>query len=46
MSDPKPIAMMPMISVDDVDAARDYYTQKLGFEHQMGVVGKDGNSSS
>jgi PhnB protein len=34
---------MPMITVDDVDATRDFYTKKLGFEHQMGVVGKDGN---
>jgi len=41
MSD-KPLAMMPMISVGDVDAVRDFYTEKLGFEHQMGVLGKDG----
>ena len=38
----KPLAMMPMISVSDVDTVRDFYTQKLGFEHQMGVLGKDG----
>ena len=38
----QPIPVMPMISVGDVDAVRDFYTQKLGFEHQMGVVGKDG----
>lgn len=38
----KPVSVMPMIAVDDVDAARDFYVEKLGFEHQMGVVGKDG----
>ena len=35
-------AVMPMISVDSVDAVRDFYVDKLGFQHQMGVVGKDG----
>lgn len=34
--------VIPMISVDSVDATRDYYLSKLGFTHQMGVVGKDG----
>ena len=34
--------VMPMIAVDSVDAARDFYVDKLGFEHVMGMVGKDG----
>lgn len=34
--------VMPMIAVDSVDAARDFYVDKLGFQHVMGMVGKDG----
>ena len=34
--------LMPMISVDSVDEARGFYVDKLGFGHQMGVLGKDG----
>ncbi len=34
--------VMPMIAVDSVDAARDFYVEKLGFAHVMGMVGKDG----
>jgi uncharacterized glyoxalase superfamily protein PhnB len=34
--------VMPMIGVDSVDAVRDFYVDKLGFEHVMGMVGKDG----
>ncbi len=34
--------LMPMISVDSVDEARAFYVDKLGFGHQMGVLGKDG----
>jgi len=34
--------LMPMISVDSVDQARAFYVEKLGFSHQMGVLGKDG----
>jgi uncharacterized glyoxalase superfamily protein PhnB len=33
---------MPMIAVESVDAVRDFYVDKLGFEHVMGMVGKDG----
>jgi PhnB protein len=33
---------MPMISVDSVDEAREFYVEKLGFEHMMGMLGKDG----
>ena len=32
----------PMIAVGSVDAARDFYVDKLGFQHVMGMVGKDG----
>jgi uncharacterized glyoxalase superfamily protein PhnB len=35
-------SVMPMIMVDSVDALRDFYVEKLGFRHMMGVVGKDG----
>jgi uncharacterized glyoxalase superfamily protein PhnB len=42
MSTQSPAGIMPMISVDSVDAVRDFYVEKLGFEHKMGVVGKDG----
>ncbi len=34
--------IMPMISVDSVDQAREFYIEKLGFDHQMGMLGKDG----
>jgi PhnB protein len=34
--------LMPMISVDSVDQARGFYVDKLGFGHEMGVLGKDG----
>ena len=34
--------VMPMISVDSVDEARGFYVDKLGFEHMMGMLGKDG----
>jgi uncharacterized glyoxalase superfamily protein PhnB len=34
--------LMPMISVNSVDQARSFYVDKLGFDHQMGVLGKDG----
>ena len=37
-----PKAVMPMITVDSVDALRKFYVEKLGFSHMMGVVGKDG----
>jgi uncharacterized glyoxalase superfamily protein PhnB len=34
--------LMPMISVDSVDQARAFYIEKLGFNHMMGMLGKDG----
>jgi uncharacterized glyoxalase superfamily protein PhnB len=33
---------MPMVTVPSVDETRAFYVDKLGFRHQMGVVGKDG----
>jgi uncharacterized glyoxalase superfamily protein PhnB len=42
MSKDAPKAVMPMITVDSVDALRSFYVEKLGFDHMMGVVGKDG----
>jgi uncharacterized glyoxalase superfamily protein PhnB len=34
--------VMPIIKVDSVDEIHKFYTEKLGFQHQMGMVGKDG----
>jgi uncharacterized glyoxalase superfamily protein PhnB len=34
--------LIPLIYVDSVDQARDFYIEKLGFDHQMGMLGKDG----
>jgi uncharacterized glyoxalase superfamily protein PhnB len=34
--------VMPMISVASVDQAREFYVENLGFDHQMGMLGKDG----
>ncbi|HEX5322203.1 MAG TPA: VOC family protein [Capsulimonadaceae bacterium] len=42
MSTNQPSQIMPMIAVPSVDAAREFYVNKLGFGHQMGVLGKDG----
>ena len=35
-------AVIPLRYVPSVDAVRQYYIDSLGFEHMMGVVGKDG----
>jgi len=35
--------LMPMIYVDSVDQAREFYIERLGFGHQMGMLGKDGH---
>jgi uncharacterized glyoxalase superfamily protein PhnB len=35
-------AVVPNILVDDVEKIRGFYLEKLGFEHMMGIVGKDG----
>jgi len=34
--------LMPMISVESVDQVRAFYVEKLGFDHLMGMLGKDG----
>lgn len=34
--------VMPIVAVDSVDRARAFYVDDLGFGHQMGLVGKDG----
>jgi uncharacterized glyoxalase superfamily protein PhnB len=34
--------VMPIIAVESVDAARNFYVDTLGFEHVMGMIGKDG----
>ena len=34
--------VMPMIVVGSVDAIRNFYVDRLGFAHVMGMVGKDG----
>jgi PhnB protein len=33
---------MPIIAVGSVDDVRNFYVDTLGFEHVMGMVGKDG----
>jgi uncharacterized glyoxalase superfamily protein PhnB len=37
-----PAQVMPIVAVGSVDATRDFYVEKLGFDHQMAVVGNDG----
>lgn len=34
--------LMAMIYVDSVEKAREFYVDKLGFTHMMGMLGKDG----
>lgn len=34
--------IMPIIAVPSVDAVRNFYVDTLGFQHVMGMVGKDG----
>src|SRR5262245_56802683 len=33
---------MPIIGVGSVDATRNFYVDRLGFSHVMGMIGKDG----
>lgn len=43
MSTPAPAAsIIPSLFVDAVEPLRTFYIEKLGFDHMMGVVGKDG----
>jgi uncharacterized glyoxalase superfamily protein PhnB len=42
MSTKQPSQIMPMIAVSSVDSAREFYVDKMGFGHMMGVLGKDG----
>jgi uncharacterized glyoxalase superfamily protein PhnB len=42
MSKPVPRNVMPIIAVESVDEIRNFYVETLGFDHVMGVVGKDG----
>ena len=42
MSKPVPMKLMPIIAVESVDEIRSFYVETLGFDHVMGVVGKDG----
>src|SRR6266516_3513735 len=34
--------VMPIIAVESVDEIRSFYVDTLGFDHVMGVIGKDG----
>jgi uncharacterized glyoxalase superfamily protein PhnB len=34
--------VVPSFWVDSVETLRSFYLEKLGFEHMMGIVGKDG----
>jgi uncharacterized glyoxalase superfamily protein PhnB len=42
MTKPARKDLMPIIAVDSVDEIRTFYVDTLGFDHVMGVVGKDG----
>lgn len=42
MSKTEPRSVMPIINVASIEDLHRFYTEKLGFEHLMGVVGKDG----
>jgi len=37
--------IVPMLSVQDVDASLDYYVNKLGFEKQFVMAGPDGRNA-
>jgi uncharacterized glyoxalase superfamily protein PhnB len=37
--------IMPILSVKDVDASIAFYTEKLGFAHQMSMPGPDGKNT-
>lgn len=37
-----PASVIPNLFVDAVEPLQKFYLEKLGFEHMMGVVGKDG----
>lgn len=37
-----PAQLMAMIYVESVEEARAFYVDKLGFQHMMGMLGKDG----
>ena len=34
--------LVPIITVESADQARNFYVETLGFDHLMGVLGKDG----
>lgn len=38
----KPASVMPLRFVASVDEVRNFYLESLGFDHMMGMVGKDG----
>jgi uncharacterized glyoxalase superfamily protein PhnB len=42
VSKPARKEVMPIIAVESVDEIRNFYVEALGFDHVMGVVGKDG----
>ncbi|MBI3561728.1 MAG: VOC family protein [Gammaproteobacteria bacterium] len=42
MNKPAAKTIMPMIGVESVDEVRHFYVDALGFDHMMGMVGKDG----
>lgn len=42
MSETPVFSVMPMRYVESVDTLRNFYLEKLGFQHLMGMVGPDG----
>jgi uncharacterized glyoxalase superfamily protein PhnB len=43
MSAERAAQVVPNLYVDSVETLRTFYLEKLGFQHMMGIVGKDGN---
>lgn len=39
---PASAAVIPLRFVESVDTMREFYLQQLGFDHLMGMIGKDG----
>lgn len=42
MADETSAQVVPNIFVDSVETERSFYMERLGFDHMMGIVGKDG----
>jgi uncharacterized glyoxalase superfamily protein PhnB len=43
MAQDAPAEVVPNLIVESIEPLRSFYLDQLGFEHMMGMVGKDGN---